>query len=337
MIEGHGDDRYRYDGIQADFSSNVPAGVDHEGLYHFLRERLTVIEHYPEPEPFTLERALAARHGIAPESVLATNGATEAIYLTAHLTAGATTEIVQPTFAEYADACRLYGHRISSVDAPWHPTGKTLWCCNPNNPTGTAFDAERLLRTVDAHPDTLFVIDRSYAAFTLRPTLSVAEAVGRKNLVLIHSMTKRYAVPGLRLGYLTAHPTLCARLRRLRMPWSVHALAIEAGLYLLEHGAPMPPLAELLAETRRLAEALRATGRFEPQPTDTHFLTVEIRGTGTAQELKEWLAVEHGILIRDASNFEGLTARHFRIAAQTPAENDALLQALKAWTGYTSR
>lgn len=337
MIEGHGDDRYRYDEIRADFSSNVPAGVDHSGLYAFLRNRLTAVEHYPEPEPFTLERALAAHHGIAPKSVLATNGATEAIYLTAHLKAGATTEIVQPTFAEYGDACRLYGHRLSSVGEPWNPTGEMLWCCNPNNPTGTALDTERLLRTVDKHPNTLFIVDQSYAAFTLRPVLSVAEAAARKNLIVIHSMTKHYAVPGLRLGYLTTHPTLCERLRQLRMPWSVNALAIEAGLYLLEHGVTAPPLAELLTETRRLAESLRATGRFEPQPTDTHFMTVEIGVGSTARELKEWLATNYGILIRDASNFEGLTPRHFRVATQTKEANDLLLDALKSWIGYTSR
>ena len=332
MIEGHGDDRYRYGEIRADFSSNVPAGVDHRGLFAFLRERLAVVEHYPEPEPFTLERALAERHAVAPESVLATNGATEAIYLAAHLAAGATTEIVQPTFAEYGDACRLYGHRVSSVATPWAPTGETLWCCNPNNPTGTAFDAERLLRTIDGHPGTLFVIDQSYAAFTLRPTLTVAEAARRKNLILLHSMTKQYAVPGMRLGYLTAHPTLCARLRRLRMPWSVNALAIEAGRYLLEHGVTAPPLADLLAETRRLADGLRATGRFVPQPTDTHFMTVEIGAGGTARELKAWLAAAHRILIRDASNFEGLTERHFRAATQTREANDLLLNALKEWS-----
>lgn len=332
MIEGHGDDRYRYGDIRADFSSNVPAGIDHRALYDFLRERLTVVEHYPEPEPFTLERALAERHGIGPESVLATNGATEALYLTAHLTAGATTEIVQPTFAEYADACRLYEHYVSSVEAPWHPTGRTLWCCNPNNPTGRTLNRAELLLTIDAHAETIFVVDQSYASFTPHPTLTAAEATARKNLVLIHSMTKQYAIPGLRLGYLTAHPTLCNELRRLRMPWSVHALAIEAGCYLLEYGVPTPPLPDLLAETHRVAEALQATGRFAPYPTDTHFMTVEIRRTGTAAELKEWLASHHGILIRDASNFEGLTPHHFRIATQTPLENELLIEALKTWS-----
>ena len=331
MIRGHGDDRYQYGPIRADFSSNVPAGVDHSGLQAFLCERLALITHYPEPEPYTLERELAEHLGIAPESVLVTSGATEAIYLTAHLRAGARSEIVQPTFAEYADACRLYGHRIASVREPWHPTAEMLWCCNPNNPTGTALDAERLLQTIDAHPDTLFAVDQSYAAFTERPALPVGETVRRPNAILIHSMTKHYAVPGLRLGYLTADPARCEQLRALRMPWSVNALAIEAGRYLLRHGAPAPPLAELLAETGRVAAALRQSGAFDPMPTDTHFLTVAIRSQRTARELKTWLAEEHGLLIRDASNFEGLTPQHFRIAVQSPAENDLLIHALTQW------
>lgn len=332
MIEGHGDDRHNYGPIGADFSSNVPGGVDHSGLYGALSQRLALIEHYPEPQPYRLEAALARRLGIDPRAVIVTNGATEAIYLAAHLFAGARSGIVEPTFAEYGDACRLYGHRIAELASPYDPEGiRTLWCCNPNNPTGLALDRERLLQTIDNHRDITFLVDQSYAAFTLRPVLAAAEAVARGNLLLFNSMTKHYAVPGLRLGYLVASVGLCGRLRELRMPWSVNALAIEAGLYLLQNGVGGPSTAELLAETRRLAQALRATGRFSPSPTDTHFMTVEILGPGTAAELKEWLAREHGILIRNAANFRGLGPRHFRIATQTPAENDRLIEALNRW------
>ncbi len=332
MIEGHGDDRHNYGPISADFSSNVPGGIDHSGLYAALAERLASIEHYPEPEPYRLEAALARRLGVDPRTVIVTNGATEAIYLTAHLFAGAQSGIVEPTFAEYGDACRLYGHRITELSSPYDPVGiQTLWCCNPNNPTGLTLDRDRLLQTIDNHKDITFLVDQSYTSFTLRPVLTAAEAVARGNLVIFNSMTKHYAVPGLRLGYLIASVGLCERLRRLRMPWSVNALAIEAGLYLLQHGVSGPSTAELLAETRRLADALQVTERFRPYPTDTHFMTVEILGPGTAAELKEWLAREHGILIRNAANFRGLGPCHFRIAAQTPAENDRLIEALNRW------
>jgi threonine-phosphate decarboxylase len=154
-------------------------------------------------------------------------------------------------------------------------------------------------------------------------------------------MTKRHAIPGLRLGYLTAGAATCQRLRRLRMPWSVNALAIEAGRFLLREGGSGRDgfsLDAILSEAERLAGALRATGVFRPEPTDTHFMLVEIDpGAGTAAtpptaaELKEWLARRHGILIRNADNFHGLTPRHFRVAAQSPADNDLLINALREW------
>jgi threonine-phosphate decarboxylase len=365
MISGHGDDRYRYGGgIRADFSSNVPGGIDHSALFAHLASRLGLIARYPEPEPYTLERELAEAHGLAPENVMATNGATEAIYLTAHLLArhpgtpaGATgggvarergncggaaaraesveracVAVVEPTFAEYRDACLLYGLEVVDATEPYAvPEGcGALWCCNPNNPTGRTWERARLLAAADANPRTIFVVDQSYEAFTLLPTISAAEAAARPNVVLIHSMTKRYAVPGLRLGYLTASAELCRALRRLRMPWSVNAPAIEAGRFLVREGVEGFSLAGSLAEARRLADAMRATDVFAPQPTDTHFMLVEM-ARGTAAGLKEWLAAEEGILIRDAANFRGLTERHFRVAAQTPAENDLLIGALERW------
>lgn len=332
MIEGHGDDRHNYGALRADFSSNVPAGVDLTGLREHLRARLDLVGRYPEPEPRSLERALAERCGVSPDAVIVTNGATEAIYLTAHLLAGGHAAVAEPTFAEYGDACRLYGCTTEQVPDPYDPPREagSLWCCNPNNPTGRAWERERLLRAADARPGTLFVVDQSYEAFTLRPLLTPAEAAGRPNVALIRSMTKHYAVPGLRLGYLVAAPALCERLRRLRMPWSVNALAIEAGRYLLREGAPSTPLAELLHERERLAAGLKATGKLRTEPTDTHFMLAELLH-GTAAELKEWLARERGILIRDASNFRGLTPRHIRIAAQSPADNDLLTEAFASW------
>ena len=113
MIQGHGDDRYRFQReIRADFSSNVYAHVDLEPLLAHLRGRLDVIGRYPEPEPYTLEQALAVQLAVDPAAVCVTAGATEAIYLIAHAFAGSHSTILQPTFSEYADACRMYHHTI---------------------------------------------------------------------------------------------------------------------------------------------------------------------------------------------------------------------------------
>ena len=156
--------------------------------------------------------------------------------------------------------------------------------------------------------------------------MTAKTAVRLGNVVQIHSMTKDYGVPGLRLGYIVAGLRLARQIRSRLRPWSVSSLAIEAGKYLLEHD-------ELecrpnLSEAQRLSLNLSAINGVQVMPSQTNFMLCQL-AEGTAAALKDYLACKHGILIRDASNFPGLTSRHFRIAAQTPAENDALVAAIQ--------
>ena len=324
MIEGHGDDSYKYlHPIRSNFSSNVYNKVNLDGLRTHLYGRISAISAYPEPEPYTLEARLADRHALPAASVCVTNGATEAIYLIAQTFRGTNTAILMPTFSEYADACRMHGHRVTSLytlEAVPEDV-RMVWLCNPNNPTGEVHGKERLTELIRKHPQVCFVIDQSYEYFTLEELFTAREAAGFPNVILLHSMTKRYAIPGLRLGYVTAQPGLMARLRTNRMP----------GLYLLSEGIPEAlSMKDYLAECARLKSSLEAIGGLEVWPTDTHFMLVCLR-FGKAAALKEYLAREEGILIRDASNFEGLDERFFRVATQTPEENDELVRAIAKW------
>lgn len=336
MIHGHGDDIYLYDDIRLNFSSNVYNHFDHAGLYAHLARRMALVESYPDPAAAHLEAQLAAHHALAPSQVMATAGATEAIYLVAQAFAGAHTTICVPTFAEYADACRLFGHEVSYSTLVYarnmpdiqHARSDTLWLCCPNNPTGTVVPRAQLLHAIDALPQTVFVIDASYAPFTRETLVTPVEAAARTNVIMLHSMTKRFSVPGLRLGYVTANAALVSRLRAQQRPWSIDSLAQEAAAYLLAHAADyVLPLDILLAERQRLTATLTAMG-IEVHDSDSHILLCRL-AHGTAADLKENLARHHGILIRDAANFHGLTPAHFRIAAQTPPENDALIAALR--------
>ena len=100
MIKGHGDDAYQYGGpITANFSSNVYGRVDLTGLKQHLCRSIDLIGSYPEPEPYTLEARLARRLQLQPDEVCVTNGATEAIYLTAQTFRGTGSAILQPTFS----------------------------------------------------------------------------------------------------------------------------------------------------------------------------------------------------------------------------------------------
>lgn len=340
MIEGHGDDSYKYNRpITSNFSSNVYSKVDLSELKAHLCARIEGIGNYPEPEPYTLEARLARRHRLPADAVCVTNGATEAIYLIAQTFRGTNTAILQPTFSEYADACWIHGHKVTSLyQLPTQKEGfllpneiRMLWLCNPNNPTGTVVDKAYLTELIKRNSQVCFIIDQSYEYFTLCTLFSPAEAAEFPNVLLLHSMTKRYAVPGLRLGYITADGGLLKRLRSHRMPWSVNQLAIEAGLHLLEHDVPNPlDVPAYLQETARLRTALESLGGLEVWATETHFMLVRLR-FGKASALKEYLAEEHGILIRDASNFDGLDEHFFRIATQTSEENDRLVEAIKQW------
>ena len=334
MIEGHGDDLYKYGKkIVSNFSSNVYNRIDHSGLYQRLNERLSTICSYPEPMPYSLESEIARRYSLTPRQVCVTNGATEAIYLIAQVFQGRISAVLGPTFSEYADACRVHRHKVKpfySLDA-LPEDAELVWICNPNNPTGEVRNKEDLKALVDSHPDKLFIFDQSYEYFTLKSLLGIKEAASFPNVILLHSMTKQYAIPGLRVGYFTASEGLTDDVRCRRLPWSVNSLAIEAAKYLLEEGDGISAdIPQLLAERERLTNLLLATGMLEIWPTDTHYMLIKLR-MGKAAALKDFLAVNHGILIRDASNFEGLDERFFRIATQTPEENDKLVKAISKW------
>ena len=332
MINGHGDDMHCFSrAIVSNFSSNVYAKLDNSALKHYIVEHLNFIDFYPEPEAESLQKALAKNLNLAPEEVGVTNGATEAIYLIAQAFAQAYSVILQPTFSEYGDACTLHHHRVKSIyrlqEVP--AEADICWLCNPNNPTGEVYDKSLLKELVTTNEKILFVIDQSYEAFTMQALFTAEEAAAYPNVILLHSMTKECKMAGLRLGYLTANTFLIERIRKQRMPWSVNNIALLAGHFRLMHPQQFD-LLHYLQETQRLKKGLEGLGAVEVWKTDTHILLCQLR-LGKAAALKRYLVEEHGILIRDAANFEGLNDTFFRIATQSPEENEVLIQSIAQW------
>ena len=333
MTIGHGDDTYKYPNIRLNFSSNVYAHFDHKGLFSYLAKRLNKLVSYPEPVPESLEKDLATTLGMKAENVCVTNGATEAIYLTAQAFRRNKSAILKPTFSEYQDACRLHEHTVSSIyslsQIPHH--AQMVWICNPNNPTGTTISKDDLIQSFADFPDTLFVVDASYAPFTEAAVITPKEAIEIPNVLMLHSMTKKFSIPGLRLGYMTGQESLLHQIRLQRMPWSVNQVAIDAGHYVLSHPEEFQfDLHALMQERQRVALLLTRLGCIEVWPSDTHILLCKLR-TGRSAALKEFLAVEKGILIRDASNFDALGPEFFRVAIQTAQENNELTKAIEEW------
>lgn len=334
MIQGHGDDIYQYKNIEINFSSNVDTHQDLSALRKHLIEQIGSIHSYPEPNADSLIQLLAEKNEVSESNICVTNGATEAIYLIAQAFRNANTAILVPTFSEYEDACTLNGHHLSFLNNLSESKGfDMVWLCNPNNPTGFAHSKADLEKTITSHKNTLFIIDQSYEHFSLEKVFSIKEALHYPNLIVLHSMTKHFAIPGLRLGYLSGNANWIKRINKYRMPWSVNQLAIEAGKFLETEYNNKVNLNLHLKLTQELQEELSKIEELKIYPTSTHFFLCKIRDKQfTALDLKNYLAEHFGILIRDCSNFRGLTPQHFRIASQTKGQNKQLVEAIKQWT-----
>lgn len=333
MINGHGDDIYGYEDIRLNFSSNVPSFFCHDGLFAHLKECLQSVSNYPVPAPYELESQVAKMNGVAADNVMFVNGATEAIYKIASAFANMNSAIVVPTFSEYSDACVAYHHRVDKIAgldfvADHH---QLVWLCNPNNPTGKVTPLSRLVDTFTSHPNVVFVLDASYDCFTEKALPTHVQVAEMHNVIMINSLTKRFGVPGLRLGYVTSCSRLIEKMSRQRMPWSMGQLSTSAAAYLLSHVSDYAfDIRTLLSEAERLAQGLGSIPGIEVLNTDCHFMLARTTRR-TSAELKEFLATNCGILIRNADNFDGLDTSYFRVSAQSVEADDELIKQIGLW------
>lgn len=331
MITGHGDDAYQFDHkIESNFSSNVYNKFDLKNLKEFLCDNISSIHSYPEPDALTLRKLIGNKLDISSEEIGITNGATEAIYLIAQAFRESKTAVVIPTFREYEDACEIHDHHLYFIESldEIEPDTQLVWLCNPNNPTGKIYDQEYLKKIIVQNTNTCFVIDQSYAAFTDNKTWSASQALKFSNVILLHSLTKCYAIPGLRLGYITAQKDKIDKIKHYSMPWSVNQLAQLAGLYLLENVSYN--FSDYLLESQRVQKQLSEVSGIKVHSSEMHFFLCQL-AQGKAADLKKFLIEKHGFLIRDAANFRGLNESYFRVAVQDEANNNLLIKAIEEW------
>lgn len=332
MLKGHGDDGYLHGKpVLADFSTNVYHGGAPAGLKEHLFAQWDKVMRYPEVIAESLAEKIAGAYGLSDQNILVTNGSTESIYLIAQAFKTRKSTIVIPAFAEYEDACRMHGHSLDFIH--WQDFGgkiaaDLLFICNPNNPTGEIID--NLEQTICQFPKTIFVVDEAFIEFTSSITSVLALTVRYPNLIIMRSMTKAYAIPGLRLGYIVASPELINLLRSEKQPWTVNAMAMEAGHFIFDHMENLAlPLEQILRDKDNFVRALAGTP-VRTYPSHTHFFLAETQ-VQNAAKLKRWLLDNFDILIRDAANFRGLSENHIRIATLSPEKNQILINALSEW------
>lgn len=337
MIHGHGDDLYLSGKqIVANFSTNVWYGADPCILTTLLLRHAGKILHYPEPDAGSLRQAIADYHGMSPESVIAGNGATELFYLVAHAFSGASTVIPVPSFKEYEDACALYHHQVHFITGPVlqniPPSANLMFICNPNNPDGGIWQEKEIRFLLDSHPDMTLVVDESFLHFAPGIRSASHLLAEYSNLLIICSMTKNFAIPGLRLGYMLGNPDKIKLVSGFKQPWTINALAIEIGKELLAQATHLlPDAGNLFKRQLAFSKQIAKLPGFTPLPSHTSFFLVKT--DFDSRHLKQYLLEKEGILIRDASNFRGLDCHYFRINTLTDEKNILLIHALKNYVG----
>jgi threonine-phosphate decarboxylase len=340
-------------GIEAekilDFSASInplgPPPVARKVFQASYRE----ISRYPDPYGAELKQALARWHELEPEEVLLGNGSTQLIYLVCTTLRPRKALIVAPAFAEYANTLTLAGAKVrfvfpvpqNSFDfstekfmAAWEKDDDLVVLTTPNSLTGRLIpkaEIEKIARMALIRQK-FVLVDEAFIDFIEEE--SVKNLV-RANpyLVVLRSLTKYYALPGLRLGYLLAQSGRVEQLAAYLEPWSVNGPAQKVALACLaDANFRLKTERWLYRERSFLAKCLRRLKVFHPYPSTTNFLLVRIEhNSADAVELRAFL-LRQNLLIRACDSLPGLGAGYFRVAVRRRKDNQRLINALKAWT-----
>ncbi|MBI3324772.1 MAG: threonine-phosphate decarboxylase, partial [Candidatus Omnitrophica bacterium] len=334
-----------------DFSLDInPLGYP-PSLRAAILDHVDDLRYYPDPEAVALRKALSAQHGIPLDTILPGNGSAELIGLLTHLRPVTTALVISPTFSEYEWAVEQMGATVRHVlttepdafqlrvaDEPWPELLQDVglvFLCNPNNPTGTSLSRTRVLQLAQQchRAGAWLIVDEAFVEFVEHPNeISVVrEAADLDHLIVLRSLTKLFAVPGLRLGYLVASPSLVARARAFQPPWPLNTFALAVGARLLSETEYVSRSRRALAELREAFQrSLSTLPGLRPFPSTTNFILCKLTTSEiTSDQLCERLA-RQGILIRNCDSFTGLeSGRFIRIAVRTQEDNARLVAALR--------
>lgn len=329
-----------------DFSANInPLGLM-SAIKTALSENIDSIINYPDAEAHDLTRAIKTFYQIKAENLVLGNGAAELLYIFCQIVRKKIAYIPVPTFSEYERAALSADMTIqyfltTPVDdfaldyqrmQKEFPENSILFLGQPNNPTGNLLTKpEKVLELIEwaSHKKSFVLIDESFIDF-LSPDFSFKKYINRyDNLVIINSLTKMFAVPGLRLGFGLFPKELQKKMNAAKDVWNVNTLAQIAGTIALNNHEYIAQTKVVLKELRQnFLQELEKYPQIKVYQGSVNFFLLDISATKyTSGELRAKFFA-HNILIRDCSNYVGLDKNYVRIAVRTAKENQEFLSVL---------
>ncbi|MBT9135608.1 MAG: Threonine-phosphate decarboxylase [Firmicutes bacterium] len=331
-----------------DFSANInPLGLPQE-LSACLANSFWRLEHYPDPECLDARQALAEHHFCDMDEITVGNGAAEIFQLICLSLKPRRILAFEPTYSGYAFSAHLYGiPYVPLVQDPWFEPQvghlgdvieprDMLFLCSPNNPTGRSLTRAQVdfLVELTAGKGAFLVLDESFYDF-LPSTVALGSYIAApqmpSHVVVVRSLTKILALPGLRLGYARAQADIAAKLRSVRDPWSVNALALEAAKVYPFLSKYIETTQTLIAtENLYLRQNLPLRTPFTVVSGEANFLLINLRAAQITATLLCNRLFAQGILVRNCNTFAHLGEDYVRVAVRTHQENQRLIEALES-------
>ncbi|MBI3753982.1 MAG: threonine-phosphate decarboxylase [Deltaproteobacteria bacterium] len=335
-----------------DFSASInPLGLSPKAE-KAIKNAAPLLGHYPEPGAEAMRAELASYHNLPEENIIAGNGSSQFIYLIPQVLQPNRALLAEPCFSDYRRSlknncaidyfiCREDNDFLPDIDR-FFDTLKNgydiVYIGNPANPTGALIDKKTIIDIAAGCKkyETILIVDEAFIDFVEEDSVK-RETLVFDNLIVLRSMTKFFAMPGLRLGYIIAHENIIRRFTDFMPPWSVNTLAIAAGIESLRDTEYIQKTREwLISETPFLMQGLRATPYLKTYPSKVNYLLVKILFPAIPPHQNLWCGgilagdiqrqlLKSGMLIRDCGDFTGLDNSFFRVAVRGKEENQFLL------------
>lgn len=327
-----------------DFSANInPLGLSSKLRLRMI-DALDRIERYPDITYYDLKSSLSKYEGIDISNILLGNGAAEVIFNIVRGMKPKNVLLPAPTFSEYEDAVKSIGGEIKyyilnkenfilddefieNIDESIDMT----FICNPNNPTGRLTSKEYIIKVLEKSKktNTIVVMDESFLDFVYNKEKYSAINLCKEhsNLIIVKSLTKFFAFPGIRIGYgITNNSNFINIINSISIPWSINTVAAEGAIVALDEEEYKRETVKYVNEEKLfLYEELNRFEELNVYEGAVNFIFFKINSN---LNLREEL-IKEGILIRSCSNYIGLDERYYRVAVRTRRENIKLLNALK--------
>ncbi len=328
----HGGEQERANGRELlDFSTNLNPYGPPDFVFDVIKEAMNDLSRYPDNECSELRAKLSKKYGCREEEVLVGAGVSELIPLVTYSFANRRVLMLKHTYGEYEIAAKVIGAEVRRIEMPElrikpelivaeMQQGDVVFICNPNNPTGQYLGREELMQLIEEaeRVDALLVIDEAYVDF-VRDTFPLHRCVSStQNLLILRSLTKSFAIAGVRIGYAIGAKGIIEAMQKLKAPWSVSRFAEKICMSVIEPKGDAF-LYDTTKKIERSKETIEAEFTFH---SDANFYILDVTD---ASKMKRAL-LTHGLVIRDCSSF-GLPA-HIRFSVQRDRANDLLVQTL---------